>query len=74
MEKTADALLIDNTRFLTHKNPSHAKRDNYDLYKDTIPKNFNRPENQYWVFWPREAASKGMIFGTTNLTAWLAFS
>ena len=68
LEKTADALLIDNTRFLTHKDGSKAgKFKDFNWYKETLPENFDRPENQYWVFWPREAASKGMIFGAFYL-------
>ena len=74
MEKTADALLIDNTRFLTHKDAHKAgKFKDFNWYKETLPENFDRPENQYWVFWPREAASKGMISGTYYLDTLVSF-
>ena len=65
-EKTADALLIDNTRFLTQKDPAMTQHQadigkDVNWYKETAPQNFDRPENQYWIFWPREAASKGTL-------------
>jgi len=54
MEKTANALLIDNTRYIQH---FHKKNQDH-------PELENRNEDQYWVFWPREAASKGIGSGT----------
>lgn len=54
MEKSAEALLVDNTRYIQH---SH--KDNPDT-----PELQNRNPDQYWVFWPREAASKGIQSGT----------
>lgn len=54
IEKEANSILIDNTRYVQH---SH-KGD------DSGPDMMNRNPDQYWVFWPREAASKGVESGT----------
>lgn len=54
-EKTAEALLIDNTRYIQHS---------HNMPNGDGPQLENRNENQYWVFWPREAASKGIESGT----------
>ena len=60
LEKSADALLIDNTRFLT---VARGHKANDTIYKNGIPDTKNRNQDQYWVFWPREAASKGIEKG-----------
>lgn len=60
LEKSADALLIDNTRFLT---VARGHKANDTIYKNGIPDTQNRNQDQYWVFWPREAASKGIEKG-----------
>ena len=44
-EKRADSILIDNTQF-----PS---------VNSDVPNTVNRTQNQYWVFWGRESATKG---------------
>ena len=46
-EKEAAGLLIDNTRFV--EKHGHGAPDLSD-----------RETNQYWIFWPREAASKNI--------------
>jgi len=70
MEKTADGLLIDNTRFLSQKSGlERLEKLGRDInwYKETPPQNADRPENQYWIFWPREAASKGIDRGMLKM-------
>lgn len=49
-EHDAHAIILDNTRYLQHKGLQH-------------PDQATRNENQYWVFWAREAASKGVDHG-----------
>ena len=46
-EKQAAGLLIDNTRFV-------------EKHGDGAPDLTDRANNQYWIFWPREAASKNI--------------
>ena len=52
-EFNADAILFDNTRYkkarLQHDLPNFENRNT---------------DSQYWIFWPREAASKGISKGT----------
>lgn len=65
-EFEADGIIIDNTRYLQHHGQQH-------------PDQKNRNQDQYWIFWAREAASKGVDHGgrvmkgswdaTFNLTA-----
>ena len=67
MEKSVDAILIDNTRWLTRKqgDVSHLiELGHWNPYKETAPDTLDRNQDQYWVFWPREAASKGVERGT----------
>lgn len=57
MEKTADALLV------TLKYVKHSQEEEMS----DIPDMENRNPNQYWIFWPREAASKGSERATAAL-------
>lgn len=53
MEKTADGILLDNTRFVRHSRLDKLQKPYY-----RTPDMDNRNPDQYWIFWPREAASK----------------
>ena len=53
LEKVADGILLDNTRFLRH---AHLKKLDKKYYSP--PEMTDRNPDQYWIFWPREAASK----------------
>lgn len=49
-EKQAEGILIDNTRYIQHHGEDHPDLE-------------NRNQDQYWIFWAREAASKGVNSG-----------
>jgi len=49
-EHQAHGIIIDNTRYLQHKGQQH-------------PNMVNRNLDQYWIYWAREAASKGVDHG-----------
>jgi len=53
-EKSADGILLDNTRFLRY-----AHLDKLEEKYFNPPSLSDRNSDQYWIFWPREAASKG---------------
>ena len=46
-EKEANGMLLDNTRYVEQRGQN-------------APDLENRTKNQYWIFWPREAASKNI--------------
>ena len=54
-EKSADGILLDNTRFLRY-----AHLDKLEEKYFNPPSLSDRNDDQYWIFWPREAASKGV--------------
>lgn len=57
VEYTADAIIFDHTRY----------RKNLEVETGVMPDFVNRnTDSQYWVFWPRESASKGIEKGTNH--------
>jgi len=57
MEKEADGILLDNTRYIRNARLNKLKKPYY-----RPPEMKNRNPDQYWIFWPREAASKTVRF------------
>ena len=55
LEHEANAIIFDQTRYKV------AKYNNYQTLPDFENRN---TESQYWVWWPRETASKGYGTGT----------
>merc|ERR1712021_148122 len=55
-EKTADALLVDETRWLFSRSPTNTDNG----YERSQPDLIDRNADQYWIVWFREAASKGL--------------
>lgn len=53
LEKEADGILLDNTRYVRNARLNKLKKPYY-----RPPDMKNRNPEQYWIFWPREAASK----------------
>ncbi|CAG5078121.1 Oidioi.mRNA.OKI2018_I69.PAR.g8906.t1.cds [Oikopleura dioica] len=52
-EKTAHSIIFDNTRYFAHM--------------DDVPDLYNRNQDQYWVFFAREAASKNAGAGAAKM-------
>ena len=63
VEKNVDAILVDNIRYITHEIGDMSK----PTYKNTPPSVENRNEDQYWIFWAREAASKSVERGIRTM-------
>ena len=59
LEKNVNAILVDNIRYITHEFGDMSK----PTYKNTPPSVENRNNDQYWIFWAREAASKSVERG-----------
>ena len=60
LEHEANAIIFDQTRY---RNAKYGKGKGWK--KEKLPDFKNRnTESQYWVWWPRESASKGYPVGT----------
>jgi len=60
-EQTVDSIVMDNTRFIT------SPEENDGTYHRSRPDIQSRNLDQYWIFWPREAASKSVERGSVKM-------